>query len=69
MTIRMDGRTYVAHCDECPEALDTETDDYKAAGAAIRTKGWRTFKGPDGKWANACPACVQQFARQQRTKP
>jgi hypothetical protein len=69
MTIKKDGRTFVVHCDECPESLDTDRDDHQRAVATIRYRGWRTFKGPDGEWANACPACVEHFARQQRTKP
>lgn len=69
MTIKKDGPTFVVHCDECPESLDTEADGYHRAVAVTRERGWRTFRGPDGEWANACPACVQKFATQQRTRP
>jgi len=25
----------------------------------------RTFKGPDGEWAQACPVCVAEFAKKR----
>jgi hypothetical protein len=62
VTLKKDHRTFVAHCDECPESLDTDEDNFAAARVVIAEKGWRTFKGPDKEWANACPACVAVFA-------
>lgn len=53
----------VFHCDECPEAIETEEDTFTSAWAAARAKGWRSFKGPDKQWAHVCPACVGDWAR------
>lgn len=66
MTLKKDGRTFVASCDECPESLDTDEDNFAAARVTIAEKGWRTFMGPDKQFANACPACVKAFARRAR---
>lgn len=66
MTLQKDGRTFIASCDECPETIDTERDDFTEARTAITKFGWRTFRGPDGKWANACPLCVAEFAKGKR---
>lgn len=62
VTLKKDGRTFKASCDECPESFDTEEDNFAAAKVVMAEKGWRTFIGPDKQWANACPACVQEFA-------
>ena len=66
MTIQKDGSTFVASCDECPDAFDTEEDNFAAAKVVLADKGWRTFKGPDKMWANACPACVAEFAKSKQ---
>jgi len=59
--------TYQQHgafsCDECPESIETDEEDFAAAKAAIEKAGWRTFKGPGGEWAQACPVCVAEFAK------
>jgi hypothetical protein len=61
--------TYQQHgvfsCDECPESIDTGEENFAAAKAAILAAGWRTFKGPDGEWAQACPVCVAEFAKKR----
>jgi len=66
MTLKKDQRTFIASCDECPESFDTEQDNFAAARVTVAEKGWRTFRGPDKEWANACPACVQAFAQRSR---
>lgn len=53
-------------CDECPESIETGEDDFNEAKALITAAGWRTFKGPDGEWAQACPVCVAEFAAKHR---
>lgn len=63
MTYQQDG---VFSCDECPETIDTDEADFNEAKAAIERAGWRTFKGPDKQWANACPVCVAEFAKRKR---
>jgi hypothetical protein len=68
MTIKREkgSEEYVVHCDECPEYLETECDDFRAARESAQEQGWRTFKGPDGLWANACATCVEKFAKEKR---
>ena len=53
-------------CDECPETIDCDGREFVEAKEFATSKGWRTFKGPDKKWANACPVCVASFAKDQR---
>lgn len=68
MTITLDKHTrlFVVTCDECPEHIETECDDWNEAKAAATAANWRTFKGPDQEWANACPVCVAEFAKSKR---
>lgn len=63
MTIKRDGNAYVIYCDECPEDLETQHSNFDYARNMAADAGWRAFKGPDGEWANACPSCVQDFAK------
>jgi len=69
VTVKKDGEVHVIYCDECPEDIETGLVEFGAAVAMSRVAGWRTFKGPDGKWANACPACVLTFAMSKGKKP
>lgn len=50
-------------CDECPDYLDTEEPDMRAALEIVKRRGWRTYRGPDREWAHSCPSCVAKFAR------
>lgn len=46
-------------CDGCPEALDTETDDFGEARAAMKRAGWTTTKvGSD--WLHHCRDCSEE---------
>lgn len=63
MTYQQNG---IFSCDECPESIETEESDFNEAKRIITAAGWRTFKGPDGLWANACPVCVAEFAASKR---
>jgi hypothetical protein len=56
----------IYHCDTCPEHIDTEEQDFGACLAALKQKGWRTYKGPDGLWAHSCPSCTEDFAKEKR---
>ena len=57
----------VFQCDECPDYFDSqEPHDFTLAKTFAKRNGWRTFKGPDGKWADACPSCVAKFAEARR---
>lgn len=60
MTYQQNG---VFSCDECPETIETDEEDFAAAKAKIEAAGWRTFRGPDKQWAQACPVCVAEFAK------
>lgn len=66
MTIKKDGSAYVIHCDECPEDIETGESDFNEAREMAARAGWRTYKGPDDKWANSCPACVETFKHSKR---
>jgi hypothetical protein len=66
MTIKQSVGKFVVHCDECPEDIETEESDFDAARAMAAEAGWRTFRGPDGKWANSCPACVETFKHRKK---
>lgn len=68
MTLQLDKdtKTYVVTCDECPEHIETECTEFNDAREIAKKAGWRTFKGPDDKWANSCPACVSEFVRSKR---
>lgn len=67
MTIskQKDGN-YVVACDECPEDIETEQSGFDDARNMAAKAGWRSFKGPDKKWANACPACVETYRHSKR---
>lgn len=52
-------------CDECPESFETSAD-FNEAKAEARAAGWRTFMGPDKKFADACPVCVAAWAEKQQ---
>ena len=49
-------------CDECPEHLDTEQDDFGRAWAFAKSQGWRSFQVA-GQWCHGCPSCVEDFAQ------
>lgn len=70
-----DNRDQVLHCDECPEHFEIDHKDsmdaddvFKRTMMTSRTAGWRSFKGPDGDYAHACPSCVKVWAENQRRK-
>jgi hypothetical protein len=50
-------------CDECPEDIATDTDDFAERREKLAAAGWRSYKGPDGMWAQSCPSCVAEFAK------
>lgn len=53
-------------CDTCPEDIDCDGREFAEAKQFAFSKGWRTYKGPDGQWANSCPSCVVDFAKAQQ---
>lgn len=53
-------------CDTCPENLEVEADDFAEAKTEAKSKGWRTYLGPDNLWAHSCPACTEDFAKRPR---
>lgn len=66
MTFEMVSGAGVFHCDECPEHIETEADNFNEALAIAKAAGWRTFIGPDKKWAHTCPSCVEKFTKEKR---
>lgn len=53
-------------CDTCPESIDVDGREFAEAKEYIQSKGWRTYMGPDKKFAQACPSCVVDFAKGKR---
>jgi hypothetical protein len=51
-------------CDECPDYLDTDEEDFRTALAVAKRKGWRTHQ-IKGEWLHSCPSCVRRFASRQ----
>lgn len=59
----------VIHCDTCPENIEVDdATDFNETLAAAKSKGWRSYQGPDKQWAHACPVCVADFAA-ERSRP
>lgn len=57
----------ILRCDECSDGV-FEADgarDLTRTLMEAKTKGWRSFKGPDDEWAHACPSCVADFAKRR----
>ena len=66
MTIERASGLAEMHCDDCGQASFGPHDhrDIDVLRDEARRAGWKTFKR-DGKWCNACPACVADYARTQ----
>ena len=52
---RYGGRVSFA-CDTCPETIDTDEGDFKAALGEAKAAGWSAYN-VSGEWCHACPAC------------
>lgn len=57
MIQREDG-LLIFFCDECPETIETDTDDFRDALDTIKTDGWRVTKDADDEWIHLCPECA-----------
>lgn len=68
MTFEMISGLGCFHCDECPEVIETEQDNFKDAIVVAHRAKWVSFKGPDGKWAHACPSCHEDWKMEQYKK-
>jgi hypothetical protein len=53
-------------CDECPDVIVTEGDDFKSTLDEAKAKGWRAFIGPDKTGGHASPGCTAEFAKGAR---
>lgn len=68
MTIQISKETksMIAQCDECLDVVEFEDlngldrDDWADAKSRIDADGWKTRRGPDGKWINVCCDCVSK---------
>lgn len=58
MSIERVSGEVVAHCDSCPEYLDTGEEDFRAGVAAIKRVGWGIKHA--GEWVHTCPACLEK---------
>lgn len=45
-------------CDDCGEALETETDLFQEAVDCLKDNEWR-FEKFDDVWCHYCPACAE----------
>ena len=52
-------------CDECPDYIDTDEQDFVEAMVIAKRNGWRSFRRND-KWMQVCPSCVVKFANSNR---
>lgn len=68
MTLEMVLGLGVIHCDECSECIETEKDNFKDAIVVAHQAKWVSFRGPDGKWAHACPSCHEDWKAEQAGK-
>ena len=53
-------------CDTCSESTETDHIDFGDAWDQAKAAGWRSYKGPDKKWAHSCPSCTEDFAKGKR---
>lgn len=70
MTQRFDRDSghQVINCDTCAEVLETKRSDFLEAKIFAKKFGWRTYMGPDKKFAHACPPCTANFVADQQAK-
>ena len=64
MTYQQNG---VFSCDECPESIEVEGDEFAEKWQQAYAAGWRAFTGPDKKIAHACPVCVAEWAKGRKS--
>lgn len=50
--------TYVANCEDCPEQLVTDEEEFFDALAQIKREGWRVTKDDMDNWIHLCPDCA-----------
>jgi hypothetical protein len=50
-------------CDDCPETLETDDEDFGCAWASARSLGWHARKNQQGKWEHECPDCAAEADR------
>lgn len=67
MTYSLESGVGLFHCDSCPEHIECdECPDFDSSREYAYRHGWRTYRGLDKLWANACPVCTADFAKEQR---
>ena len=42
------------------EYLDFDWENFRAAVADAKERGWKIYKNEDGEWCHKCPECVKQ---------
>lgn len=58
MTLSRQYGLVVFECDDCGDALETETRDFHEALERLREEGWRTLPGrTDHEWRHKCGTC------------
>lgn len=67
MTFKIENGEGVFFCDECSEHIECDgRTDFKGSFIYAKEKGWRSYIGPDKKFAHACASCVEDFAKSKR---
>ena len=60
MSIEREYGSFVLVCDICGETVPEPSFD--DAVAAKKIHGWRSRRGEDGEWYDACPSCQEALA-------
>ena len=53
--IQREGGLLIFECDECPNYIETGTDDFRDALTFIKEEFWRVAKNSDNEWVHFCP--------------
>lgn len=62
MTIERDAfRNIIYECDACPEAIETDEEDWNPALTRMKEAGWASRKMVD-EWMHFCPICKAKRA-------
>ena len=56
---------YDITCEICgqTEYLDFDWENFKAAVAEAKERGWKTWKDEDGQWCHICSICQTKEAK------
>jgi hypothetical protein len=58
MTAHTIKGTIAFSCDECPESIETNEQDFADAWNYARSLGWRAQRNARGHFEHECPSCA-----------